>query len=135
MRAATLDKDGKFALPLFDPVQSIKIQSLLSSVVKKNITKQKQKGGSLIQVSNYGLTESLKVRFNNANNELIKNKEEFSKDYKGKNLEKDYEEYLNNNPSATIAYMEAYMPWYSKEYVSELLTEGSHTLDINKIKG
>ena len=87
MRACTLNEKGEFTIPLFDPIQSLRVQSLLSSVIKKTVTKQKIKGGSLIQVSSFGLTHELNIRWNDAQGNLIKNLEEFSKDYKGKNLE------------------------------------------------
>lgn len=64
IRACTIDpKTGNFTIPLFDPVQSQRIQQLLNSVIKKEITKQKITGGSLIQVSDYGLTDDLHIVF------------------------------------------------------------------------
>lgn len=101
-RACTLDKDGNFNIPLFDPVQSQKIQTLLNSIIKSRITKQKIKGGALIQVSAYGLTDDLKIVFE------------------------------GEGENKRIKYLECYMPAYSKEFYGPLMKEGTHELDINK---
>lgn len=61
LQACTLDADGNFNIPLYDPVQSGRIQQLINSLLKSRITKQKTKGGSLIQLSGYGLTDELKI--------------------------------------------------------------------------
>lgn len=59
--ACTLDEDGKFNIPLYDPVQSMRVQALINSVIKNRIAKQKIKGGACIEVSSYGLTDQLHV--------------------------------------------------------------------------
>lgn len=133
IRAATLDSDGKFRLPLHDPIQSGRIQALLTSVIKKNITKQKIKGGSLIQVSNYGLTDQLNVRWSDANGELIKTRDEFAKSYKGDSLQKDYDTYKKERQGKAVAHIECYMPWYMQSYLAPLMKVGTHELDINKV--
>lgn len=61
IRACTLDKDGKFVAPLFDPTTS-QLQSLLLSIIRNRITKQKIKGGSLVQVSCFG-SKDLHIKF------------------------------------------------------------------------
>lgn len=54
---------GLFSIPLFDPVTSNMVQQLLNSIIKKEVTKQEIKGGSLIQVTSYGLSDELKLVF------------------------------------------------------------------------
>lgn len=51
----------RFALPLYDPVQSSRIQQLLYSVIASKITKQKISGGACIQVSQFGIKHPEKV--------------------------------------------------------------------------
>lgn len=70
MRACTLDENNNFNIPLFDPVQSQRVQTLLNSVIKSRITKQKIRGGALIQVSDYGLTDELHIVFEGANKRI-----------------------------------------------------------------
>lgn len=72
IEACTLDENGHFNLPLFDPVQSQRVQSLLNSIIKGRVTKQKIKGGALIQVSDYGLTDELKIVFEDEGKKRIK---------------------------------------------------------------
>ena len=48
IKACTLDENGNFNIPLFDPIQSQRVQTLLNSIIKSRITKQKIKGGALI---------------------------------------------------------------------------------------
>ena len=103
IRACTLDEDGNFNIPLFDPVQSQKIQTLLNSVIKSRITKQKIRGGALIQVSDYGLTDELHIVFE------------------------------GEGANKRIKYLECYMPAYSREFYEPLMDPDTHQLDITKL--
>lgn len=103
MRACTLNENGQFNIPLFDPVQSQKMQTLLNSVIKSRITKQKIRGGALIQVSDYGLTDELHIVFE------------------------------GEGENKRIKYLECYMPAYSREFYEPLMKEGTHELDVNKL--
>lgn len=94
LRACTYDEETQqFNIPLYDPIQSERIQTLLNSIIKSRITKQQIKGGSLIQVSAFGLHEDLKIVFEG----------------EGKNRR--------------IKYFECYMPAYSKSFYQELMDE------------
>ena len=103
MRACTLNENGQFNIPLFDPVQSQMVQTLLNSIIKSRITKQKIRGGALIQVSDYGLTDELHIVF------------------EGKGANK------------RIKYLECYMPAYSREFYEPLMDPVTHQLDITKL--
>ena len=103
MRACTLDENGNFNIPLFDPVQSQRVQTLLNSVIKSRITKQKIRGGALIQVSDYGLTDELHMVFEG----------------EGKNKR--------------IKYLECYMPAYSRDFYEPLMDPVTHQLNITKL--
>ena len=102
LKACTLDENGNFNIPLADPVQSQRIQTLLNSIIKSRVTKQKIRGGALIQVSDYGLTDDLHIVFEG----------------EGKNKR--------------IKYLECYMPAYSREFYEPLMDPETHVLDINK---
>lgn len=103
MRACTLDENGNFNIPLFDPVQSQRVQTLLNSVIKSRITKQKIRGGALIQVSDYGLTNELHVVFE------------------------------GEGANKRIKYLECYMPAYSREFYEPLMDPNTHQLDVTKL--
>lgn len=101
--ACELNAEGKPNLPFFDPVQSTMVESLLNSIIKSEVTKQKIKGGTLIQVSAFGLSEDLHIVYEGA----------------GKNKR--------------IKYFECYMPAYSKEFYEPLMDPETHELDISKL--
>ena len=103
MRACTLDENNNFNIPLFDPVQSQRVQTLLNSVIKSRITKQKIRGGALIQVSDYGLTDELHVVFE------------------------------GEGANKRIKYLECYMPAYSREFYEPLMDPNTHQLDVTKL--
>lgn len=103
VRACTLDNKGEFTIPLFEPIQSLKTQNLLNSVIKNRITKQKIRGGALIQVSSYGLTKDLNIVFE------------------------------GEGENKRIKYLECYMPAYSRKFYEPLMKSGTHELDINKL--
>lgn len=62
--AVKLNKDGKFTIPLNDPSRTLQLQTLLNSVIKNRVTKQKSQGGAFVQVSAYGLKRKPQVVFN-----------------------------------------------------------------------
>jgi hypothetical protein len=103
VRACTLDENGQFNIPLFDPVQSQRVQTLLNSIIKSRITKQKIKGGALIQVSGYGLTDNLNIVFE------------------------------GEGENKRIKYIECYIPAYSKKFYEPFMKEGTHELDVTKL--
>ena len=103
IRPVTLNDKGQFNIPLFDPVQSQRVQQLLNSIIKNRITKQKIKGGALIQVSDYGLTDELNIVFE------------------------------GEGENKRIKYLECYMPAYSRKFYEPLMKNGTHELDISKL--
>ena len=64
LRACSLNENGDFVIPPSDPTQSVRVQQLINSIIKNNITKQKIKGGALVQLAPYGLSEDLNIIFN-----------------------------------------------------------------------
>lgn len=105
----TGETEKVFNLPLYDPVQSERVQHLLNSIIKKKVIKQTIKGGTGIQVSAYGLTDKLHIVWEG----------------EGKNRR--------------MKYMECYLPAYSKEFFEPLMKfktvngEQVGYLDINEL--
>lgn len=105
----TGETEKVFNLPLYDPVQSERVQHLLNSIIKKKVVKQTIKGGTGIQVSAYGLTDKLSIVWEG----------------EGKNRR--------------MKYMECYLPAYSKEFFEPLMKfktvngEQVGYLDINEL--
>ena len=134
MRACTLNENGQFNIPLFDPVQSQRVQTLLNSIIKSRITKQKIRGGALIQVSDYGLTDQLSIVFKDKNGNPL-NYGLYKKKYPDATRE-SYEEFVKNaqkEGGLSIMYLECYMPAYSREFYEPLMDPNTHQLDVTKL--
>lgn len=109
--ACSLDENGDFKIPLGDPIQSKRIEQLLNSIIKNRINKQEIKGGPVVQVSPFGTSQKLHIRFKDKQGNLLQTKDE----YKG---EKSYEEYLKENQDG-VAYFEVFAPISSKKLFSQ----------------
>lgn len=59
--------DGEFTIPLGDPIQSVRVQQLINSIIKTRINRQKISGGSTVQTSCFGLSNNLHMVFKDEN--------------------------------------------------------------------
>lgn len=91
--AVSLDANGEFNIPLNDPIQSIRIQQLLNSIIKSRINKQTLHGGPIVQTTGYGLSEDLSMVWKGTKGK-----------YKGKNLPTFSEWKKENNSNSPEAY-------------------------------
>lgn len=73
---------GEFRIPLGDPIQANRIEQLLNSIIKKRVNQQKIAGGPVVQVSNFGTSRRLNIRFKDRNGGLLKTRDEFTKSWK-----------------------------------------------------
>lgn len=123
-RACSLDQNGEFIIPLSDPIQSIRIQQLLNSIIKSRINKQKVTGGPVVQASVFGMSDDLSIRFKDKEGNLIETFSEFAeKRSLSTDSKKAVEEYkkLIQDKQGSVAYFECYMPIPSAE-LEEALT-------------
>lgn len=122
-RACSLDKNGEFIIPLSDPIQSIRIQQLLNSIIKSRINKQKVTGGPVVQASVFGMSDDLSIRFKDKDGNLIETYSEFVEKRglsKDKSSAAEYKKFIDDK-QASVAYFECYMPIPSSE-LEEALT-------------
>lgn len=99
IKACTL-VNGEFQIPLFDPVISTQVQNILNSVIKKEVTQQKVKGGTAYLATSY--TTDLKIEYEGeGDNKRIKWMECYLPAY-AKEL---YEEFLDDNGKLDIKKM------------------------------
>ena len=126
--ACSLDENGDFNVPLSDPIHSNRIQQLLNSIVKNRVWKQKIAGGPVVQVSSYGLSEDLHIRFNDKNGNLLKTYDEFIKE----NPNDDYNKYVKEN-SNSLAYLECYVPIYDESLLSDFMKDDG-TIDVEAME-
>lgn len=140
---------GEFNIPLSDPTQSNRIQQLLNSIIKNRINKQEIAGGPIVQVSSWGVSDQLNIRFKtqpDENNEykLLLTETEFNHDifpedydtkFKSKDGYVDYDSYIADQYG--VAYMEAYLPIQDESIVKDFLTkdaEGNEYIDVAKME-
>lgn len=128
LRACDLDEKGEFVIPLSDPIQSIRVQQLLNSIIKSRINKQKVQGGPAVQVSAFGLSDELHIRWQDKNGNILPLREEFKGDdnqYKEKVISKQY----------SVAYFECYAPIPTEEMEKALLKpDGSYMSPEEAVK-
>ena len=129
------DATGEFNIPLGDPIQSKRIEQLINSVVKNRINKQEIAGGPVVQVSNFGTSRELNIRFNKKGGGLLMTRAEFEKTApKGKSYDIDaaYKKYIEEN-QAGIAYYEIFAPIYANE-LFEKFADKEGNIDIQAIE-
>lgn len=102
IQAISLNEKGEFNIPLSDPSQTLRIQSLLNSILKSKVTKQKIQGGALIQASAYGLERKPKYV------------------------------YEGEGENKRLKYVECYIPCPTEELYNLLLDPKTYELDIDK---
>ena len=127
--ACTVNSEtGEFNIPLGDPIQSKRIEQLINSVVKNRINKQEIAGGPVVQVTNFGTSKQLNIRFNGKDGNLLMTRAEFEKSGR----EGTFEDYIKEN-QAGIAYYEVFAPIFSNE-LFERFADKNGNIDIEAIE-
>lgn len=124
MLACSLDENGEFKLPLGDPTQAKRIEQLINSIIKNRVNKQTITGGPVVQVSNFGTSRQLNIRFKDKNGNII--------DRSKFNSDEEYKEYLKEN-QAGVAYFECFAPAYTKDIFLHFTKENGD-IDIEAIE-
>lgn len=154
LQACFVDREtGEFRIPKGDPIQAKRIEQLINSIIKNRINKQKIAGGPIVQVTNFGTSRHLHIRFKDKNGNLLPTKEEYETQNKpdaghqtttgsatdkfnaryGKAVKKkSYQEYCKEN-QAGIAYFEVFAPIWSNE-LFDMFSNPDGTIDIDAIE-
>ena len=157
--ACSTNEYGEFNIPLSDPIQSNRIQQLLNSIIKNTINKQEIAGGPLVQVSSWGLSTSLNIRFKDSDGNLLLTEKEFNnlkdpfpnesitprgyreqtKDsfWKWKSVDgyDTYEEYIEDQ--AGVAYFESLVPIPDENFAKDFMKKdanGNEYIDVAEIE-
>lgn len=136
--ACSLDENGEFNIPLGDPIQCKRIEQLINSIIKNRVNKQEIPGGPIVQVSNFGTSRQLHIRFNDKNSNLMPTKEEFNKAKEEGTLTDEqkkynsYKDYIHENQGG-IAYFEVFAPIWSDEIAEKFMDENGN-IDIKAIE-
>lgn len=129
--ACSVDSNGNFNIPLGDPIQSKRIEQLINSIIKNRINKQKVAGGPVVQVTNYGTSTQLHIKFKNKQGDILPTLTEWLEANPGKTAD-DFKEFLKENQGG-VAYYECYAPAYMQELLQDFMDEKGN-LDIEAIE-
>lgn len=138
--ACSVNKDGEFNIPLSDPIQSNRIQQLLNSIIKNQINKQEIDGGPVVQVSSWGKSDKLHIRFKNKEGKILLTEEEFNNGikpngydtkFKSKRGYKTYKDYIQDQDS--VAYYECMIPIQDSSLIDDFM-DNNGNIDINAIE-
>lgn len=129
VQACSIDKEtGEFRIPKGDPIQAKRIEQLINSVIKNRVNKQKIAGGPIVQVSNFGTSKQLHIRFNDKQGNLIPLEEEYvPSEHDGLS----YKDYLKKNQGG-IAYFEVFCPIWSNELFDKF-SNADGTINVDAI--
>lgn len=127
--ACSVDENGNFRIPLGDPIQSKRIEQLLNSIVKNRINKQKVEGGNLVEVTNFGTSKKLEIRYKDKGGNLLTSK----RDYLAQgHTEEEFKQYLKENQYG-IAYHECYAPAWARDVFQKFADERG-SVDVEAIR-
>ena len=129
--ACSVDKDGNFNIPLGDPIQSKRIEQLINSIIKNRVNKQKVAGGPVVQVTNYGTSTQLHIKFKDKQGNILPTLTEWLEKNPGKTAE-DFKKYLKDSQGG-VAYYECYAPAYMQELLQDFMDEKGN-LDMEAIE-
>lgn len=130
--ACTVDEYGNFRIPPGDPVQSKRIEQLINSIVKNRLNKPKVPGGLGVQVSNFGTSRRLNMRFYEKDGKtLLPTRDEWLSKNPGKTAD-DYIEYCRENQGG-YAYEENYAPAHTKAFFN-MFTDRNGNIDLEAIE-
>ena len=96
--------DGSYR-PLSNPIIGRKIQQVVMSIIRNNLVKRDVDGGSVVQVSNFGFADDLKIEFG-----------------------------VDENGKKYIEALECYMPAYSRKFFHQEFMDKDGNVDIEKIR-
>lgn len=129
VQACSIDKKtGEFRIPKGDPIQAKRIEQLINSVIKNRINKQKISGGPIVQVSNFGTSKQLHIRFNDRQGNLLPLETEYNP---SEHNNMSYKDYLKKNQDG-IAYFEVFCPIWSNE-LFEKFANADGTINVEAI--
>lgn len=120
-------ENNRFKIPFWNRTVANRVEEILLALIKNRIGKQKIAGGAAVQTAAVGLSKELNVRYQK-NGKVL----DTYREYTEKNPQasaKDYEQYTNG---ATLAYMEVYLPMWSRDMV-EALTDENGTLHYENL--
>jgi len=119
---------GEFRIPKGDPIQGKRIEQLINSIIKNRVNKLTVSGGPIVQVTNFGTSKQLHIRFTDKQGNIMPTKEE----YEAEQHDESYQEYCAKN-QAGIAHFEIFAPIGMKQ-VFDKFKNPDGTIDIDAVE-
>lgn len=131
LQACSLDEQGNFRIPIGDPIQSKRIEQLIHSIIKNRVNKQEIAGGPIVQVTSFGTTKSLNVRYKDKNGNLLLTKEEWEHNNNKRSIK-----FLKNDNAEDIVIYRGYALMEDREAKNLDETIGHTAVDYDdSVKG
>ena len=121
------DTTKRFKIPFWNRTVANRVEEILLALIKNRIGKQKIAGGAAVQTAAVGLSKELNVRYQK-NGKILDTFNEYMAKNPNKNAD-DYDKYIDG---ATLAYMEVYLPMWSKDMI-EMLTDDKGILHYERL--
>lgn len=116
------EETGDFPVSLEDPSIRTQVEQAINSIIKSRVNKLKMKGGPLVQMSNFGMSKELKIRFLDKEGNPLKDRSEFDSD-------EAYKEYVTKNQGG-ISHFEVIAPAYTEAIFKEFMDkEGNISIE------
>ena len=107
------EKTGDFPVSLEDPSIRTQVEQAINSIIKSRVNKLKMKGGPLVQMSNFGMSKELKIKFLDKEGNPLMDRSAFDSD-------EAYKEYVIKNQGG-IAHFEVIAPAYTEEIFKKFM--------------
>lgn len=108
------EETGDFPVSLEDPSIRTQVEQAINSIIKSRVNKLKMKGGPLVQMSNFGMSTELKIKFNDKSGNPLDSRAEF------KGTDEEYIKYLQENQGG-IDHFEVIAPAYTEGIFTQFM--------------
>lgn len=130
LQACSINENGEFNIPLGDPIQSKRVQQLINSIIKNRINKQKIAGGPVVQVTSFGTSTELGIKFKDGKGGLLLTRKEWENSSSKEHT--TYDDYIKENQKG-IAYMEVLAPAYASDILRKF-TGSDGVVDVKALE-
>ena len=107
------EETGDFPVSLEDPSIRTQVEQAINSIIKSRVNKLKMKGGPLVQMSNFGMSKELKIKFLDKEGNPLMDRSAFDSD-------EAYKEYIDKNQGG-ISHFEVIAPAYTEEIFKKFM--------------
>lgn len=120
------EETGDFPVSLEDPSIRTQVEQAINSIIKSRVNKLKMKGGPLVQMSNFGMSTELKIKFRDKTGNPLTSRADF------KGTDEQYIEYLRENQGG-IDHFEVIAPAYTENIFTQF-TDSQGNISVEALE-